>query len=660
MTKNNLSNMANESLTNASAAETSSDAATAQTNQQKQGFSRRSFLTGAAAAGALAVAGLAGCSPQNSSTGNGSGTTGTSTSGTATSGKWSWETAPAAITNFAETIDTEILIIGAGISGLATAAAAAEEGGKVLVVEKCAQFNGRGGGFGAINSRYMEQVGATFDKPDAYGHWVAQTGSRSTESLIAKFFRDSERASNWILDKIEAVGGAVMVGDFFSKDTVWSEVPGYHMAFLMTPPGENPPEGFEYNPFLPATCLYNDSLKAGAEYMFNAPAVQLIKEGGKVTGAIVETDKGTYTRINASKGVVLATGDISGDEEMVEAYAPIALPLPLKRSQYTPQAVGSGWNSGAAVNNGEGHKMALWAGAQMVDGPCPTMMHPQAFTWFHAAFLFVNTEGKRFFCEDTWVQGKSNNMVRQPDQMAFSIFDNNWLKDIEDTVGFGGGMFWDSFRAFGTPTAAAADSFKNSMFGSENPAPGAMSYLEAGKDPSVATDTLSAVQAAWQADTLEELAELIHVPVDTFLETVERYNKLCEAKSDIDFFKEPTFLTPIKEAPFFATKVGPAILAIPAGLKCDDDFRCLDASGKPIDGLYVAGNMVGSVIAVDYPINVAGNSHGRCITFGYDLGKQLVGKYEPALKPGDPMPGLKLGTVNRWTAEGFPKETTEQ
>jgi hypothetical protein len=285
------------------------------------------------------------------------------------------------------------------------------------------------------------------------------------------------------------------------------------------------------------------------------------------------------------------------------------------------------------------------------------MMHPQAFTWFHAAFLFVNVNGERFFCEDTWVQGKSNNMVRQPQQMAFSIFDNNWLKDIEDTVGYGGGMFWDSFRPFGSPTAAAAESFKGSMFGSDDPMMGGgTSYLEAGKDPNVATDPVSWVQAAWQADTLEELAELIHVPAANLKATVERYNKLCDAKADIDFFKEPVFLTPIKEPPFFATKVGPAILAIPAGLKCDDEFRCLDAEGKPIEGLYVVGNMVGSCIAVDYPINVAGNSHGRCITYGYDLGKQLVGKYEPALKPGDPMPGLKLGTVNRWTAEGFPKE----
>jgi succinate dehydrogenase/fumarate reductase flavoprotein subunit len=608
----------------------------------KKGLSRRSFLTGAAAAGAIAAAGLVGCAPQAAG-GNGTAAP-AAKEGTATAGNagHSWDIAPEAITDFAQTIETDILVIGAGISGLATACAAAESKAKVLVVEKCAEFNGRGGGFGAINSRYMEQVGATFDKSDAYAHWVAQTGSRSHEPLIAKFFRDSERASNWILDKIDAVGAPVMVGDFFSKDTVWAEVPGYHMAFLMTPEGEEPP--FEYNPFLPATVLYHDSVKAGVEFMFNAPAVQILKEGEKVVGAVVETDEGVYTRINAAKGVVLATGDIGGDREMVETYAPIALPYPIERTQYTPTNVASGWNKGAAVNNGEGHKMGMWVGAQMIDSS-PTMMHPQAFTWFHAAFLFVNINGERFFCEDTWVQGKSNNMVRQPEQRAFAIFDDNWLQDITDTVGFGGGMFWDSFRPFGTPTSVAAESFGAQM----------EDWLEAGKKEGAAGELIQWTQPAWKADTIEELAKLIEVPAAALKATVDRYNIMCDAGSDTDFFKEATFLTPIKKGPFYATKVGPAILTIPIGLKCDEDFRCLDAEGTPIEGLYVTGNIAGSVIAVDYPINVAGNSHGRCITFGYDLGKQLAGDYEPAMKPGDPMPGLKLGTANRWTAEGFPK-----
>lgn len=77
-------------------------------------------------------------------------------------------------------------------------------------------------------------------------------------------------------------------------------------------------------------------------------------------------------------------------------------------------------------------------------------------------------------------------------------------------------------------------------------------------------------------------------------------------------------------SPFYALKVGPALLTVTGGLKTDINFECLDADGKPIEGLYALGNCMGDITAVDYPINVAGNSHGRCITYGYLLGKDLA------------------------------------
>ncbi len=102
------------------------------------------------------------------------------------------------------------------------------------------------------------------------------------------------------------------------------------------------------------------------------------------------------------------------------------------------------------------------------------------------------------------------------------------------------------------------------------------------------------------------------------------WRKHCAAGEDTDYYKKPVFLTPVKEGPFYALKVGPALLAVTGGLKTDINFECLDADGKPIKGLYALGNCMGDITAVDYPINVAGNSHGRCITYGYLLGKDLA------------------------------------
>jgi len=531
-------------------------------------MSRRSFI-GAAGATAAAAGAVVAAAPAKAD----------DFTDRATAG-FPWEVAPAPITDIAKTVETDILVIGAGLAGCACACAAAEAGGKVTVVEKTASWNGRGGGFGAIKSRYMDAQGIVVDKVNAKQHWIAQCASRANEDLISKFFNYSEEASNWLLDKAEARGAFIMVGAFYSHDDVYAEQPGYHMVMGG--------QGLTSMGFCGAELCYQDAIAAGAEFVFESPAVQLVKTGDAVTGAICQAAEG-YVQYNAKK-VVLATGDISGDLEMCKAYAPICVEYGQPRSQYTP----------VGVNTGDGHKMGMWVGAQLQDLPLPTMMHPQAYCWFHGPFLFVNAEGNRFMCEDTWVQGKSIAINRQPGGYAWSVFDANWPTDLVNGLPYGGGMFWDSFRAYGSDVQEAADYFQNQI----------PLYIEQGM--------------AFSADTLEELAEKIGCAPETLVATVDRYNGMCEAGEDTDYYKKPVFLTPVKEGPFYALKVGPALLAITGGLKVNVDFQCLDAAGAPIEGLYALGNTMGDITAIDYPINVAGNSHGRCITYGYLLGKDLA------------------------------------
>ena len=175
------------------------------------------------------------------------------------------------------------------------------------------------------------------------------------------------------------------------------------------------------------------------------------------------------------------------------------------------------------------------------------------------------------------------------------------MTDLVNGLPYGGGMFWDSFRPYGSDLELAPQYFETQI----------PEYIKQGN--------------AYQADTLDELAKQIGCDAAVLKATVERYNGMCEAGEDTDYYKKPVFLTPVKEGPFYALKVGPALLAIPGGLRTNNDFKCLDAEGAPIEGLYALGNVQGDICAVDYPINVAGNSHGRCITYGYLLGHELAG-----------------------------------
>ncbi|MFR7403252.1 MAG: FAD-dependent oxidoreductase [Coriobacteriaceae bacterium] len=550
-----------------------------------KGLSRRAFFgLGATAAAGAAVAGLAGCSPAPQSDAAAPATTGDTTmpaTGTAT---YEWEIAPEPITDIASTVDTDILVIGAGLSGCACAAAAAEKGGKVTVVEKTGSFNGRGGGFGAINSRYMEAQNIVVDKVNAKQHWIAQCASRTNEDLIVKFFNNSEEASNWLIDKCEALGGSAMVGAFYSHDDVYAEQPGYHMFMI---PEE---AGLTSTGFAGAELCYLDAVKDGAEFVFDSPAVQLVKDdSGKVCGCICETSEG-YVQYNAAKGVVLATGDIGGSPEMCEAYAPICA------STATPQPVYP-----AGVNTGDGHKDGGHVGRRAAAGsPLPHDDASPGLLLVPRALPVRERQRRALHVRGHLGTGQVMAINKQPNGEAWSVFDANWPTGLVNGLPYGGGMFWDSFRPYGSDLELAPEYFKTQI----------PLYIEQGM--------------AYEADTIEELAGKIGCDAATLTATVDRYNGMCEAGEDTDYYKKPVFLTPVKQGPFYALKVGPALLAVCGGLKCNNDFQCLDENGEVIEGLYVLGNIMGDITAVDYPINVAGNSHGRCITFGYLLGHELA------------------------------------
>ena len=131
-----------------------------------------------------------------------------------------------------------------------------------------------------------------------------------------------------------------------------------------------------------------------------------------------------------------------------------------------------------------------------------------------------------------------------------------------------------------------------------------------------------------KADTLDELLEQLDVPADVAKQTIERYNELCAAGEDTDFYKESHYLYPIEKGPFYACKVGPGLLAVVGGIHISDNFEVLNADDEPIPGLYAIGNCAGDIYAYDYPINVQGNSHGRCLVEGKCLGEQLAGVYQ--------------------------------
>lgn len=545
-------------------------------SKSKKGLTRRQFLKG----GTIAAVGLA---AGGLMTGCESGSEKKKDSASKNeSGGWSWETPPEPIpdSKIKETIESDIVIVGAGIAGVTAALRASEMGAKVTVIEKNDFPSSRGGHYGAWYTQAMKEAGVEpGDKYQIFRDWVKMCGNRCNEKIVWEYLDRSGEAFDWLINKSKGVLQFIPIDNRY-RGPDYYEYPGTHIIA-----GEFEDNKNNLTPVV--YYMWKKSEEQGVKYYFKTPAQQLVKDGGRVT-AVIAKDKDGYKKFVGKKAVVLATGDIGGDPEMVKAYAGDVGQLP-KTNMYTP----------VGLNTGDGHKMGMWAGGHMEMGPLPTMIHLIKYAWYCFGFLYVNTEGKRFMNEDTWIQAKSIRILTQPGNVdyAFSIFDSKYLDELKDQIEIAGGQFWDDMVRIGpwkpdTTKKTVEDAIKSGN--------------------------------GFRADTLEELADLIGVDKTNFINTVNKYNEMARAGEDTEFHKRKELLTTIEKPPFYALKFGPAMLVIPGGLEISENYEVVDDNKKPIPGLYAIGNVAGGRYGVDYPVCINGNSHGSALTMGYLVAERIL------------------------------------
>jgi fumarate reductase flavoprotein subunit len=332
-----------------------------------------------------------------------------------------------------------------------------------------------------------------------------------------------------------------------------------------------------------AKMLQSNAQRLGVDFHYDTPALRLVREGkGKVTGVVAQDSHGDYIKFNARKAVVLCTGDYGGDHQMYEKYFDFGTMSGL-RCAYP-----------GGLNTGDGHKMGIEIGAAMDDTPHCAML----FDWtvwseqgiFNLArqpWLYVNLNGERFMNEDLPWGYECNQLLRQPDSKAWSIWDAKY--DQETPV-----MHSQCCKNMGPPT-----------------------YLWHPRQLDEAIEKGNVLTA----QTIEELGQKMQVPVDTFKSTITRYNELARNRKDLDFAKHPDRLTTIENPLFYACKMEVRYMVILSGLKVNTMLQVLDTEGKVIEGLYAAGNVSGSFFGGNvYPTTTPGLTHSRAWTFGHLAG----------------------------------------
>lgn len=493
------------------------------------------------------------------------------------------------------TIDTEVLVIGAGTAGVFAACAAVEEGAKTILIEKFDEAYGGAGirdTLAAIGSREQIESGKNPDKFDVITEMYRQSNGYGDQRLYKLWADHSGEAIDWYTDRMKEAGLSVRFEEDDHSKVV--RYPIYDVGHSLQMSATQGAHGVSAN------ILKEYGKAKGLEVHYETTLVKLIKEEGKVTGIYANTKNG-MVRYNASKGVIVCTGGYSLNMDMMNALQPETVKMININYSY-PGSMGDGikaclW-AGAAMD--ETHAGMLFdRGAVMPDqvGPTPTGV---LFWMGSQPFLKVDLDGNRFTNESGCYDHILHDAFNLPGMTYAEVWDANYIADMQrfDTHGC------------------------SRMFPHVN---GAESVWPLEFNEAVFMPQYRGQGIVVKADTIPELAEKLGLPVENFVRTVERYNELYDKQVDEDFGKEAFRLSALRTPPFEGVRLsGGYFICTLDGIRIDTNINAVDAEGKPIEGLYVAGDCSGGYFDTSYPNLLAGCAAGRSITFGRLAGKNAA------------------------------------
>ena len=578
---------------------------------------RRSFLTGALATGALAAGGaMFGCSPAAEPAAP-------AETPEATSGP-KWSVQPASVADqVASAEDFDIVVVGAGNSGIVAALRAAENGAKVAVIEQTNAPTMWAGDIDACDSQLMKDAGFEADKEFIIHDLVRYASGKCNESLIRLWAYNSGAFVDWYQATLQKKGADVMLDihkkKFYPDNFYFTNV--YHTAYQ--PPLQETANPMGSEVAMPIMVeLFGE---AGGQIFFEHKAVELVQdETGRVTGVIAEGADG-YVQFNAANGVLLATGGFLGNKDMMDEWGVVA-------HKYCSNHIGG------EGRNGDGIKLATWAGGDKDNSSAGSMLvfdrgcitsapdnggigcapEQQGGTspnfWWPGSqpFLRVNALGNRFCNEDNTYDFCFNQGVEQPGHFWWQVFDDSSWEDVV------------SFDTTICSRLVAKEGAKNCLLlGQFFPCRNDEEWHEVYVNPNVENGNVI------KCDTLEELADAMGFDAEAkanFLATVERYNGMAAAGEDTDFHKAPWRLTAVDQPPYYASKLAGWALATLSGIRVNDKMQAITCEGKAIEGLYMAGLDVGGFFNGNYPQLYGGLCMGRCVTLAWLAADAMCGK----------------------------------
>ncbi|MBU1055778.1 MAG: FAD-dependent oxidoreductase [Proteobacteria bacterium] len=535
--------------------------------KSSKSLSRRGFLKGALTVAGAGGAGLIGCATMTE--------TGTKTAGKSSMVKDNkaekhLNAKPLPNLSAPEKWDyqTDIVVAGGGGAGLAAAVSATENGAKVILLEKnpfcggdtsIAEIAG-----GLIGSRFQSRFGI---KAPPVGARIMAEGSQNPDGMQnivtpnatagrnATFLRQIMEQQKDTIDWLEDMGVV------YSPEVGVGGLPVPGLGHVPIDP-EHPEEGwYRWHPHNArgfTEALEKRAKAIGVKILKEHPATGLVTSGKHVIGIAARNIDGKTVYVKA-KAVILATGGFGANTDMLKSYCS---PKRAEAARYwgMPGATGDGLRMAQALGADlcGMDEIEIWDGGALREHGATTV-YSAPNQLVRQKSLTVNKKAKRFFCESVYrghvysYQGAQT--IAQPDMESFTLFDANTISK-EDIIK----KFHPLFCEY--PCPWFEEQFKQ--------------YVAKG--------------VIKKADTISELAKKLSIDPNALVKTVDRYNSLCDAGYDADFFKEPIYMHPIRTAPFYAVgQKGGSCFNTHGGLVVDENFHVLDKKWDPIPGLFVAG-----------------------------------------------------------------------
>ena len=507
-----------------------------------------------------------------------------------------------------ETVDTDILIVGAGNGGMGAAAYAAAHGLNFRVIEQNGNVQDTRHWVGAVDGFGAQAQGIKMDRAKLLSEISRYASGKCDQRVVKTWINESGEMIEFIRSIMEDKYGVKMVYTY-GDEAKWPAENAEHNTDYMYPE-------IEYTYDRSSGAARNELLlqyiqELGYDVDFKTSLAKLEKDStGRITGIIAQsTEDDHFIRYNANKGVLLACGGFPGNPYMMEQLDPLGTSVTTACS-YSP------------ADKGYGIRAAVWAGANLDKEAAPMLFDrgivapgvdggyvdsdsafggkafPGKIRQFNPGtqpFLKVNRNGERFANESSPYNDIVYAAAHQPGRVYAQISDANFIEDAK------------RFHTIGC--SAQTRNLGEDYFAQQ---------VENGEKEG----------CFFKADTLEELADKMGftgAAKDTFLATVERYNELYDKQNDEDFGKPAYRLSAIRTAPFYGCWLGASLLTTEQGIAINEKGQALDTNNQPMEGLYITGDMSGSFFANNYPCLMAGVAMGRTLTFAMKAVKQMAG-----------------------------------